>query len=106
MAAESNVSFLIHRVRRFPRGTFATCGTGRIYARFEAGQLRWRDPEALANAGADGDVRIALKAITPDILKTAPFSRTAPKFLEPNRFHTIGRWGDSHHASVVHRGER
>lgn len=94
MAAGNNVEFLVRCVRKFPRVTFADRGTGRIYVRFEAGQLRWADPEALASASADPEVRAALEAVAPDILKAAPCLGAAPEYLEPDHFHTIGRWGE------------
>jgi hypothetical protein len=97
MVAENNVGFLIRCVRKFPQVNFADRGTGRIYARFEAGQLQWTDPDALASAIADVEVRAALHAVAPDILKGAPYPRTAPEFLQPARFHTIGRWGENRH---------
>jgi hypothetical protein len=98
MIAENNVEFLIRCDRKFPQVNFADRDTGRIYAHFEAGQLQWADPDALASAGADVEVRAALHAVAPGILKGAPCPRTAPEFLQPSRFHTIGRWGKNRHA--------
>ncbi|UEM25052.1 zeta toxin family protein (plasmid) [Skermanella mucosa] len=94
MAAENNAGYLVRCIRKFSRVNFADRGTGRIYARFEAGQLRWIDPEALASAGADPEVQAALHAVAPDMAKMAPCPATTPEFLQPDRFHTIGRWGE------------
>ena len=94
MAAENNAGYLVRCIRKFSRVNFADRGTGRIYARFEAGQLRWIDPEALASAGADAEVQAALHAVAPDLAKMAPCPVTVPEFLQPDRFHTIGRWGE------------
>jgi hypothetical protein len=99
MIAENNVGFLTRSIKKFPQVNFADRDTGRIYARFEGGQLKWTDPDAFASAGADEEVRAALHAIAPDILKGAPCPGTAPEFLQPSRFHTIGRWGENSPAS-------
>lgn len=95
MAAENNAGYLVRCVRKFPRVNLADRGTGRIYARFEAGQLRWTDPEAMASACADGEVQAALHAVAPDLAKLAPCAATTPEFLQPGCFHTIGRWGEN-----------
>ena len=87
-------------VRKFPRVNFADRDTGRIYARFEAGQLQWADPDALASASADAEVRAALEAVAPDILKAAPCLGAAPESFEPDHFHTIGRWGEERPVAV------
>jgi len=93
MIAENNVGFLLRCVRKFPKVNFAERDTGCIYAHFEAGQLQWVEPDALARASADMEVRTALTMVTPNILDGAICSKTAPEFLHPDRFHTIGRWG-------------
>ena len=66
--------------------------TGRIQVRFEAGQLKWTDPDALADATRDDDVKAALRGVAPDILDGAACSGNGPEFLDPGRYHTIGRW--------------
>jgi hypothetical protein len=104
MVAENNVGFLIRCVRKFPQVNFADRDTGRIYARFEAGQLQWTDPDTVADASADVEVRAALYAVAPDILKGAPCVKTTPEFLQPDRFHTIGRWGENRHAPTSRLG--
>jgi hypothetical protein len=92
MAAENNVGFLVRCIRKFPQVNFVDRDTGRIYAHFEAGQLRWADPEAVASASADVEVQTSLSAVAPNVLKGAPCLMTTPEFLQPDRFHTIGRW--------------
>jgi hypothetical protein len=92
MAVKNNVGLLIRCIRNFPRVNFADRDTSRIYARFEAGQLQWTDPDALARARANMEVRAALDAAAPDILKGAPYLKSTPEFLQPDHFHTIGRW--------------
>jgi len=98
MVAENNTGFLIRCIRKFPLVNLADRDTGRIYARFEAGQLKWTDPDALADAGKDEEVRAALCAITPDIFEGSPCSKRTPEFLQPDSYHTIGRWGENRHA--------
>lgn len=93
LVVENNVGFLNSCIRMFSRLNLAERETGRIYARFEAGQLRWTDPDVLARAMADIEVRAALDAVAPDLLKGAACRKTTPEFLQPDRFHTIGRWG-------------
>jgi hypothetical protein len=104
MAAENNVGFLIRCVRKFPQVNFADRDTGRIYARFEAGQLKWTDPDAIAGTSGDVEVQAALHAVAPDMLSGAPRRKTAPEFLQPDRFHTIGRWGENCHAPASRLG--
>ena len=99
IAAENNVGFLIGCVRKFPLVNFADRDTSRIYARFEAGQLQWTDPDALARARAEMEVRAVLDAVAPGLLNGAPCRKTKPEFLQPDRFHTIGR-GEDCRASV------
>jgi hypothetical protein len=93
MAPENNLEFLVGCVRRFPQVKLADRDTGRIYARFAAGQLEWVDPDPLARAVALPDVAVALRAIAPEIA-VQPGSRLkqTPEFLDPHQFHTLGRW--------------
>ena len=100
MAVENNAGFLSRCIRMFPRVNFADRDTGRIYARFEAGQLQRADPEVLARASADVEVRAALHAVAPELSKGVQCLKRAPEFLQPDRFHTIGRWGENCHVSV------
>jgi hypothetical protein len=94
LAAEDNTAFLL-RCRRMIRNiSLADHGTGRIYARIEAGTVVGIDPEALARAMEDEDARVALLALAPGI-------RGTPAWREPRHFgseeqaHTIGRWGSA-----------
>ena len=65
---------------------FADRDTGRIYAHFEAGQLKWADPDAIAGASGDKEVRAALCAITPDIFEGSPCSKRTTEFLQPDEY--------------------
>jgi hypothetical protein len=92
MRPEANVRFLAECVRRLPAVNFADRETGRIYARTEGGRLAWTDPEWLARAVADAETRAGLLAVVPGALGDgAP--RRAAETLQPERFHTLGRWG-------------
>jgi hypothetical protein len=92
MAAENNTEFLSRCIRKFPVVNIADRETGRIQVRFEAGQLKWADPDALAEATRDEEVKAALRGVAPDILDGAACSGAGPEFLDPGRYHTIGRW--------------
>ena len=94
MAAENNTEFLIRCTRKFPVVNVADRGTGLIYVRFEAGRLKWTDPDALADASKDEEVRAALCGVAPEIFEGAACSGTIPEFLQPGRYHTIGRWAE------------
>jgi hypothetical protein len=92
MRAEHNARFLAECVRRLPAVNFADRATGQIYARTESGRLAWIDPEALARATADADMRAGILAVVPEALgEAAP--RRAAETLQPDRFHTLGDWG-------------
>ncbi|MGF7211294.1 hypothetical protein GGE65_005911 [Skermanella aerolata] len=92
MAAENNTEFLSRCIRKFPVVNIADRETGRIHVRFEAGQLKWIDPDALAEAGKDEEVRVALSGTAPEIFEGTVLAATVPEFLDPARYHTIGRW--------------
>jgi hypothetical protein len=104
MAVENNAGFLSRCIRMFPRVNFADRDTGHIYARFEAGQLQRADPEVLARASADVEVRAALYAVAPELSKGVQCLKPTPEFLQPDRFHTIGRWGGNCHAAASRPG--
>jgi hypothetical protein len=99
LAAKRNTGFLVECVRRFREVTFAEQATGRIYARIESRRLAWTDPEALARAAADPDVRTALEAAAPDVFTRAFPSPNPPQFLQGSPsaqpIHTLGAWGRS-----------
>ncbi len=97
LAAKRSTGFLVECVRRFREVTFADQATGRIYARIESRRLAWTDPEALARAAADLDVRAALEAAAPDVFTRAFPSPDPPQFLQESPsaqpIHTLGAWG-------------
>jgi hypothetical protein len=90
MRPESNIRFLAECVRRLPAVNFADRETGRVYARTEGGRLVWTDPEMLARATADAETRAGLLAVVRD-----PAPRHAAEALRPDRFHSLGQWGDT-----------
>ena len=87
-----NTQFLFKYIRQFHQLNFADRRTGRIYARFETGQLRWVDNGALACADFGPEVRAALVHLVPQLFDLATVRAPAPVFLRSERFHTIGRW--------------
>ena len=93
MAVESNVGFLARCVRKYPQLNFADRDTGRVYASFVAGRLEWMDPDALASAIANVEVRAILYAAAPEMCKRSVLQSGTQQFLQPDRYHTIGRWG-------------
>jgi hypothetical protein len=99
MAAENNTQFLMRCARGLPVVNFAHYASGRVYARLEAGRLAWIDPEALENAIRDGDTRAGLAAVAPAALR-APgpgegHAQRGAMVLQPQQFHTLGRWGSA-----------
>jgi hypothetical protein len=66
--------------------------TGRIYIRFESGQLKWIDSEPFASVDHDNDERAALAFAAPQIFEPSAPRASEAVFLRPERFHTIGRW--------------
>jgi hypothetical protein len=94
MSAERNVDFLVNCVRRFPELNFADRTSGRIYARFVGGCLRWTDPEALARVAADPETEAALRAVAPALFMTVDARRERrPEFLQKRHHLTFGQWG-------------
>jgi len=89
---EWNCGFLIQCVRKFPEVRLADRDSGRIYAQFVQGRLQWADPEALARAAADPEVKAALKTVAAELFSGSAALASSPAYLEPDRFHTIGRW--------------
>jgi hypothetical protein len=90
---EGNVAFLRTCVREFPVLNFAHRDTGRIYARFEHGRVVWKDSVAVDSL-VDPVTLTALRAVAPDLFArtmTAPIE--AQRYLNPERFLTLGRWG-------------
>jgi hypothetical protein len=96
MAAANNTRFLVRCARELPAVNFADRETGCIYARIEAGELAWTEPEALARAVEDAETRAGLVAVAPEAVHGArPVS--GPKRLADvvpaDRRDTLGRWG-------------
>jgi hypothetical protein len=99
LAAENNTAFLLRCARMIQKISLADHGTGRIYARIEAGAVEGIDREALARAMQDHDTRVALLALTPGICDARAW--TEPRLLGgEEQVHTIGRWGSAGAASA------
>lgn len=90
MAAAGNTQFLAQCVRTIPVVNFAAGGTGRIYARFEAGRLAQADRHILEVQ--DEETRAGILAIAPDAMSGNGVTGTM-QVLQANRFHTLGQWG-------------
>jgi hypothetical protein len=97
MAADANTAFLIQCARTLPAVNFAEHDTGRVYARLESGTLVSTDPDLLAHALMDADVRAALGAVSSAFASATLDARAHPKpspdVLRADRFRTLGRWG-------------
>jgi hypothetical protein len=87
-----NTGFLAKCIRQFRQLNLADRRTGRICARFEIGQLRWVDNDALACAVLEPEVRAALVQVAPQLFDAGTPRAPNSVFLRPERFHTIGRW--------------
>lgn len=92
MAPKRNTGFLKECARRLFAINFVDRDTGRVYARLEAGQLCFADPELLARAIEDPDTRAGLLALAPSAPDRAGDGRGAPKGPERDRAHTLGEW--------------
>jgi hypothetical protein len=57
--------------------------TGRIYIRFESGQLKWIDSEPFASVDHDNDERAALAIAAPQIFE--PIDRHADEVSDDGR---------------------
>jgi len=90
----ARADFLKNCVREFPVLNFADSATGRIYARTEFGRIQLYNRDAMLLAIDDAAVRDRLTEILSlafgGNLVDLPLSA---EFLEPRRFHTLGRWG-------------
>jgi hypothetical protein len=95
MAPERNTGFLEECARRIPALNFVDRDNGRVYARLEAGQLRWADPQLLSSAIEDPDTRAGLLALAPRARERAGNGRGEPQRLERDRVHTLGQWATS-----------
>lgn len=88
----SHAGFLAKCIRRFPQLNLADRGTGRVRIRFENGRLQWIDYHAFAQMNYDEEARDGLASAAPEIFQTKAPAAAEPVFLQPERFHTIGRW--------------
>jgi hypothetical protein len=95
MAAEHNTAFLAQCVRALPVVNFAERDTGRLYARLQEGRLVWTDPALLARALKDATTRAGLRAAAPDIETFVNSGAHVVRALQPERYHTLGRWGSA-----------
>lgn len=89
MAAVNNTGFLLQCARRLPTLNFASRDSGRIYASLEAGTLVWTDPEALAAALEDPEIRTGLLAVAPNALDGSKLGSGPGRTVD--RRHTLGR---------------
>ena len=96
LAPERNTGFLRDCVGRFRESNFADQRTGRIYLKILSGQVAWVDPEALAQAIADADVRASLQAVASAALEGASPAPRQPTYIARHeQRQTVGRWGRS-----------
>jgi hypothetical protein len=91
LAPERNLGFLLNCARKMSAINFVDRGSGRIFARVEAGKMSWADPAALARALDDPDTRAGLLALAPECTQPASFAGRRPDRLEPDRMQTLGR---------------
>lgn len=92
MIASANTEFLAHCVRMIYNVNFANPDSGRIYARFEGGQLAWIDPVVLEKALEDEETRAGLLSLTPDMGRGGPRSGST-RVVRTDGSHTLGQWG-------------
>lgn len=97
MAPENNTQFLERCARTLVSVNFADRNTGLVYARLEAGQLTWTDPEALARAMEDADTRAGILAVAPGALtfsrKSGADTPPQQEAMQAERLHSLGDWG-------------
>ena len=93
MTAERNLDFLLECARRMPSVNFVEPDTARIYLRIERGRLAWADPDGAVFVSKDSDTGVAVRAVAPDAFRSnAPRPPVPCQYLQPERFHTLGRW--------------
>jgi len=94
---ERNTDFLRHCVERCRAVNFADHASGRIYLRLESGRPVWSDPDALAQALGDRDVRAALSATSPALfgrgMTRCDRARNLLDTTDGRPTHTLGHWG-------------
>jgi hypothetical protein len=100
-APERHVAFLQRCVRLIPIINFADRASGRVYARLEQGQWRWRDEALFSRALADPDTKAGIDAILASGHDAASDGNKGRHDLEIDKLHTLGAWGDAperHHS--------
>ena len=93
MCPENNLDFLLQCARRMSSLSLVDRDTAHIYLRMESGRLAWVDPVAAIAAARNPDTGAAIRAFAPEALGGAAPRPPYPIYLEPDRFHTLGRWG-------------
>ena len=86
------IGFLRRCIALLPAVNFADRDTGRVYARFEGGNLTHIDGAGISLANPSEDARRALGALVRRPAGSVP-DCTAIERLDPAAAHTIGRWG-------------
>ena len=94
LAPERNTGFLRQCARRLRSVRFAEAGSGRVYARFEAGRLTCLDRAAFARGCADPQTHAALAAFGADPLEATPCAEAPAEILSQARTETLGAWVD------------
>ena len=98
LAPERNTGFLRQCARRLRSVRFAKAGSGRVYARFEAGRLVCLDHAAFVNACADPETRAALAAFGAESPEATQSSDAPAEVLAQERTETLGAWVDAKRA--------
>jgi hypothetical protein len=94
MAPERNTGFLEECARRMAAINFVDRETGLVYARMEAGALRWADPVALAAAMQDPETRAGLLALAGASIEDGGIPPGAATKLDSKESHTLGQWAE------------
>jgi hypothetical protein len=99
LAPQNNLSFLRKCVQQFRHVNFADQDSGRVYLRILTGATLWADRDLLERVVLNADTRAAIADIAPTAFARAE-GQAEPRFLQamaaPERFPTLGRWGDGH----------
>ncbi len=98
LAPELNMGVLRRCVQEFPRVTFATRATGRIYLEIESGAVRYVDPEELRRAATDPDTLASIRAVAPGALAATHAVPGGPRHLRSAHESAIpphGLWGEA-----------
>ncbi len=98
LAPELNMGVLRRCVQEFPRVTFATRATGRIYLEIESGAVRFVDADELRRAATDPDTLASIRAVAPGALTAAPAGPAGPRHLQSEDeavIPTLGLWGEA-----------